>query len=103
MASLQGWEGMWDPPDLPELCSFHWLGVAGEEGTVFPGGAVTPRGLVGGRWQTWGQAALPPAPLCVTYSLFAPPQHLPAIISRYVPFAAVAAANCINIPLMRQR
>lgn len=30
-------------------------------------------------------------------------QHLPAIISRFVPFAAVAAANCINIPFMRQR
>uniref|UniRef100_A0A669F2V7 Sidoreflexin n=1 Tax=Oreochromis niloticus TaxID=8128 RepID=A0A669F2V7_ORENI len=29
--------------------------------------------------------------------------RLPPIISRFVPFAAVAAANCINIPFMRQR
>lgn len=27
----------------------------------------------------------------------------PPLLARYVPFAAVAAANCINIPLMRQR
>jgi len=26
----------------------------------------------------------------------------PPLIARYVPFAAVAAANCVNIPLMRQ-
>lgn len=32
-----------------------------------------------------------------------PSQHLPPIVSRFVPFAAVAAANCINIPFMRQR
>ncbi|XP_006630929.1 sideroflexin-3 [Lepisosteus oculatus] len=30
-------------------------------------------------------------------------KHFPPIISRFVPFAAVAAANCINIPFMRQR
>lgn len=26
----------------------------------------------------------------------------PQFLQRYVPFAAVAAANCVNIPLMRQ-
>lgn len=30
-------------------------------------------------------------------------KHVTPLIGRFVPFAAVAAANCINIPLMRQR
>lgn len=30
-------------------------------------------------------------------------QTAPPIIARYVPFTAVAAANLVNVPLMRQR
>ncbi|EHB00730.1 Sideroflexin-1 [Heterocephalus glaber] len=30
-------------------------------------------------------------------------KHVSPLIGRFVPFAAVAAANCINIPLMRQK
>ncbi|XP_045432814.1 sideroflexin-1 isoform X1 [Pipistrellus kuhlii] len=30
-------------------------------------------------------------------------KHVSPLVGRFVPFAAVAAANCINIPLMRQR
>ena len=40
---------------------------------------------------------------CLNVFLFLPLQRLPPIASRFVPFAAVAAANCINIPFMRQR
>ena len=44
--------------------------------------------------------------LCYCYvvcKLFLPLQSAPAIVARWVPWAAVAAANCINIPVMRQR
>ena len=30
-------------------------------------------------------------------------QNAPHILKRWVPFVAVASANCINIPIMRQR
>ena len=36
------------------------------------------------------------------FSLFSP-QRAPAIVARWVPWAAVSAANCINIPIMRNR
>uniref|UniRef100_A0A8C5W6T5 Sidoreflexin n=1 Tax=Microcebus murinus TaxID=30608 RepID=A0A8C5W6T5_MICMU len=39
----------------------------------------------------------------ITLLGFSLPQHVSPLIGRFVPFAAVAAANCINIPLMRQR
>ena len=32
-----------------------------------------------------------------------PTQRMPPLIGRFVPFVAVAVANAINIPLMRQR
>ena len=38
-----------------------------------------------------------------TYIPYCYIQRAPPLIGRFVPFAAVAAANAINIPLMRQR
>jgi len=41
--------------------------------------------------------------LAVALGLNSLVKKAPPLVARYVPFAAVAAANCINIPLMRQR
>jgi len=43
------------------------------------------------------------AALVVALGLNSMVKSLPPLAGRYVPFAAVAAANCVNIPLMRQR
>lgn len=43
------------------------------------------------------------AALTVALGLNTVVKNLPPLVGRFVPFAAVAAANCVNIPLMRQR
>lgn len=94
--------GWWDVGVSSCLCS--QLGTAYVSATG--GAVVTALGLKSLTkvrvFQVFGDSQLCPQSLSVTCSLL-PSQHLPAIIGRYVPFAAVAAANCINIPLMRQR
>lgn len=94
--------GWWDVGVSSCLCS--QLGTAYLSATG--GAVVTALGLKSLTkvrvFQVFGDSQLCPQSLSVTCSLL-PSQHLPAIIGRYVPFAAVAAANCINIPLMRQR
>ena len=48
-------------------------------------------------WYLWGTY------LWCHIMVFVAVQRAPPIIRRWVPFVAVAAANCINIPVMRQR
>jgi len=43
------------------------------------------------------------AALTVALGLNTLVKNFPPIVGRFVPFAAVASANCVNIPLMRQR
>ncbi|NWQ72772.1 SFXN2 protein, partial [Columbina picui] len=47
----------------------------------------------------WVAACIPPPTLMAACLL----QRAPPLLARWVPFAAVAAANCVNIPMMRQQ
>ncbi|KAM9612553.1 sideroflexin-2 isoform 3-T3 [Morphnus guianensis] len=51
-------------------------------------------------WGRLGQLAASCPPVLTPACL---PQRAPPLLARWVPFAAVAAANCVNIPMMRQQ
>lgn len=80
------------PPGAPGLCSFHCLGVAGQEGMFFLGGAGTLRVLQGDSGKP-RDSQLCPQTLCMTCSLLAPT----ALASHHRPVRAFCGRGCCQL------